>query len=166
MKHIILITLVYCFCVVNATQAQQDHSPNYSFNRKPLKTDTYVQLPLGSIKAKGWLLKQLELQKDGFTGHAEELYPGKDDLGKDADWLGGTGKSWEKAPYYLKGLVALAYTLDDKNLKDKAKSGWIIHYNISRKMDFSARQTCRTGGQECLLCMPYKATMKLLMIKE
>src|SRR5215217_684085 len=106
--------------------AQNPKPVPYSFNRAPLQKEVYAQLPLGSIKAKGWLLKQLELQRDGFTGHAEELYPGKDDLGKDADWLGGLGNSWEKAPYYLKGLVALAYTLDDAGLKLKAQK-WIEH---------------------------------------
>lgn len=96
----------------------------YNFNRAPLKQGVYAQLPLGSIQAKGWLLKQLELQKDGFTGHAEELYPESDNLGKGSDWLGGTGNSWEKAPYYVKGLVALAYTLNDAGLKAKAQK-WI-----------------------------------------
>ncbi|RVU00308.1 DUF1080 domain-containing protein [Mucilaginibacter limnophilus] len=104
-----------------------------NFNRAPLKQDVYIQLPLGSIKAKGWLLKQLELQKSGATGHAEELYPGKDDLGPDADWLGGTGNSWEKAPYYLKGLVALAYTLDDAELKAKAQK-W-IDYTLNHQQE-------------------------------
>lgn len=95
-----------------------------TFNRVPLKNNVYAELPLGSIKAKGWLLKQLENQRDGATGHAEELYPGKDDLGKESNWLGGPGSSWERVPYYLKGLVALAYTLDDAKLKAKAQK-WI-----------------------------------------
>ncbi|MCX2575172.1 beta-L-arabinofuranosidase domain-containing protein [Pedobacter sandarakinus] len=93
----------------------------FHFNSKPLKQDVWVQLPLGSIKAKGWLLKQLEQQRDGATGMAEELYPEKDNLGKDTDWLGGTGSSWERVPYYVKGLIALAYTLDDPALKAKAQ---------------------------------------------
>jgi hypothetical protein len=38
--------------------------------------------------------------------------------------LGGPGSSWEKVPYYLKGLVALAYTFDDPELKAKAQK-WI-----------------------------------------
>jgi len=91
------------------------------FNKTPLKQEVYVQLPIGSIKAKGWLLKQLEQQRDGATGMAEELYPEKDNLGKSTDWLGGDGNSWERVPYYVKGLVALAYTLDDAALKAKAQ---------------------------------------------
>jgi hypothetical protein len=118
---------------LNGAFSQKLDSPLYDFNRAPLKQNVYAQLPLGSIKAKGWLLKQLELQKEGFTGHAEELYPGKDDLGLDADWLGGSGKSWEKAPYYLKGLVALAYTLDNQELKNKAQK-W-IDYSLNHQQE-------------------------------
>ncbi|RZK68745.1 MAG: hypothetical protein EOO85_23675, partial [Pedobacter sp.] len=113
--------------------AQQTPSKIYDFNKAPLKQDVYVQLPLGSIKAKGWLLKQLELQRDGFTGHAEELYPEKENLGAKSDWLGGDGSSWEKVPYYVKGLVALAYTLDDVSLKAKAKK-W-IDYTLDHQQE-------------------------------
>ena len=104
--------------------AQHESGRSYVFNRSPLNTAADVQLPLGSIKAKGWLLKQLELQKDGATGNAEALYPESGNLGPDSDWLGGTGESWERAPYYVKGLVALAYTLNDPELKAKSEK-WI-----------------------------------------
>jgi len=123
---------ICCLLLVSAAFAQKGKSP-YTFNRAPLKQDVYAQLPLGSIKAKGWLLKQLELQKEGFTGHAEELYPEKDNLGANSDWLGGTGNSWEKVPYYVKGLVALAYTLDDAELKAKAKK-W-IDYTLDNQQE-------------------------------
>ena len=104
--------------------AQNESNGQYIFNRSPLNTAAYVQLPLGSIKAKGWLLKQLQLQKDGATGNAEALYPESGNLGAESDWLGGTGESWERAPYYVKGLVALAYTLGDPELKAKSEK-WI-----------------------------------------
>ncbi|GAB3926373.1 beta-L-arabinofuranosidase domain-containing protein [Mucilaginibacter myungsuensis] len=116
------VVLLSCALLANSASAQTN-TP-YTFNRAPLKQNVYAQLPIGSIKAKGWLLKQLELQKTGMTGHAEELYPGKNDLGKDSDWLGGSGNGWEKVPYYVKGLVALAYTLDDAELKAKAQK-WL-----------------------------------------
>ena len=119
-------------CIFTQVNGQLSSS-HYDFNRAPLQQDVYIQLPLGSIKAKGWLLKQLELQKEGFTGQAEMLYPGKDDLGHDADWLGGTGNSWEKAPYYLKGLIALAYTLGDEGLKTKALK-W-INYTLDHQQE-------------------------------
>lgn len=104
--------------------AQNEPGRPYVFNRSPLNTASYAQLPLGSIKARGWLLKQLELQKDGATGNAEALYPESGNLGADSDWLGGSGESWERAPYYVKGLVALAYTLGDRELIAKSEK-WI-----------------------------------------
>ena len=104
--------------------AQQHSVQKYNYNRAPLTKESYIQLPLGSIKAKGWLLMQLELQRDGATGHAEELYHEAENLGTDSDWLGGSGSGWERVPYYVKGLVALAYTLDDAVLKAKVAK-WI-----------------------------------------
>ncbi|MFD2864100.1 beta-L-arabinofuranosidase domain-containing protein [Mucilaginibacter antarcticus] len=125
MRSYKLLTPILTGLLLSANSFAQTTS-KYNFNRAPLKPGAYVQLPLGSIKAKGWLLKQLELQKEGFTGHAEELYPGNNDLGSNSDWLGGTGNGWEKVPYYVKGLTALAYTLNDTELKAKA-SKWITY---------------------------------------
>ena len=34
----------------------------------------YKELPLGSIKADGWLLEQLQRQANGLTGHLDEIY--------------------------------------------------------------------------------------------
>lgn len=81
----------------------------------------FQTLPLGSIKPAGWLKNELRLQADGFTGHLEEVWP---DVGVNSGWLGGTGESWERGPYYLDGLVPLAYLLDDSALMSKAQK-WI-----------------------------------------
>ncbi|MES2827420.1 MAG: beta-L-arabinofuranosidase domain-containing protein [Bacteroidota bacterium] len=132
MRRVNLLTILLPGLLFCADLKAQDNRP-YNFNLSPLKQDVYVQLPLGSIKAKGWLLKQLELQRDGFTGYAEELYPEPENLGKNSDWLGGTGNSWEKVPYYVKGLVALAYTLDDATLKAKAQK-W-IDYTLDHQQE-------------------------------
>ncbi|MBQ3289625.1 MAG: exo-alpha-sialidase [Kiritimatiellae bacterium] len=82
------------------------------------------KLPPGSILAEGWLRRQLELQRDGLTGHAEELY---DDIGL-SDWLTGRNRGgqhvWERGPYYARGLLSLAFALDDERLKAKAKR-WV-----------------------------------------
>ena len=125
MKATTLIVQFFTFAISSsAVLAQNAPHREYVFSRAPLAQGINAELPLGSIKAKGWLLKQLELQRDGATGHAEELYAEKDNLGPETDWLGGKGNSWERVPYYVKGLVALAYTLDDPGLKAKAEK-WI-----------------------------------------
>lgn len=123
MRSSLLFTCVLCVLSL-LVSAQQHPVQKYNYNRAPLAAGSYIQLPLGSIKARGWLLKQLELQRDGATGHAEELYNEAENLGPDSDWLGGNGSGWERVPYYVKGLVALAYTLDDTALKVKAAK-WI-----------------------------------------
>ena len=92
-----------------------------NFNRAPLYPNALAPLPLGSIEPSGWLRNQLQIQADGLTGHIDEFWP---DLGPDSGWLGGDGEGWERGPYYLDGLVPLAYLLRDQGLVDKAQA-WI-----------------------------------------
>jgi hypothetical protein len=77
----------------------------------------FEALPLGSIQAEGWLYNQLRIQADGLTGHLEEHWA---DVGPDNGWIGGNGESWERGPYYLDGLLPLAYILNDEKLIAKA----------------------------------------------
>ena len=97
-------------------------------NRAPLLAVPFVALSLGSVRPEGWLLTQCQLQRDGLTGNAEAVY--SEDLGTNSGWLGGTGESWERSPYYYKGLIALAYTLDDAGLKQKAQKwmDWVLDH--------------------------------------
>lgn len=80
-----------------------------------------LALPLGSITPTGWLERQLRVQASGLSGSIEECWP---DLGPDSGWLGGEGESWERGPYYLDGLLPLAYLLDDDSLKQRV-ARWI-----------------------------------------
>src|SRR5262249_22491726 len=72
-------------------------------------------LPLGSIRPAGWLAGQLRIQASGLSGHLDEFWP---DIA-DSAWFGGQAEGWERVPYWLDGLVPLAYVLDDAALKAK-----------------------------------------------
>jgi hypothetical protein len=90
-------------------------------NRTPLQPNAFNFLPLGAVIPKGWLKKQLQIQAAGLTGHLDEFW---NDVGPNSGWLGGTGESWERGPYYLDGLLPLAYLLNDPILINKAKQ-WV-----------------------------------------
>lgn len=76
----------------------------------------YYELPVGSIKPSGWLLHQLQVMRDGTTGHLDEVHA---KIRNSNGWLGGTGDGWEETPYWLDGAVPLAYLLNDTALKSK-----------------------------------------------
>ncbi|HYF83319.1 MAG TPA: beta-L-arabinofuranosidase domain-containing protein [Clostridia bacterium] len=99
---------------------------NLNINRPPLSKNKFAKLPLTSVKPKGWLLHQLELQADGFTGHIEEEW---EDVGKNNGWLGGSAESWERGPYYCDGLIPLAYLTGDPSLMEKSMKWveWALH---------------------------------------
>jgi hypothetical protein len=84
---------------------------------KRLAPNAFQPLPLGEIRPAGWLARQLRIQADGLGGHLDEFWP---DVGPNSGWLGGTGESWERGPYFLDGLLPLAWQLDDAGLKAKA----------------------------------------------
>jgi hypothetical protein len=96
-------------------------------NRAPLLTTPFVPLPLGSVRPQGWLLTQCQLQRDGLTGNAEAIYAA--DIGTNSGWLGGSGDNWERSPYYFKGLISLAYVMNDAGLKLKAQKwmDWLLN---------------------------------------
>lgn len=87
-----------------------------------LAENPYKELPLGSIKPQGWLKEMLVRQKTGSTGKLDQLYPAV--MSQRNGWLGGDGDQWERGPYWLDGLLPLAYLLNDKELIAKTKP-WI-----------------------------------------
>jgi uncharacterized protein len=91
-----------------------------------LNAPHFAPLPLGTVRPVGWLARQLRLQADGISGHLDEFWPDVQQSG----WFGGDTESWERAPYWLDGLVPLAFVLDDPILKDKAHRyvGYVIEH--------------------------------------
>jgi DUF1680 family protein len=88
--------------------------------RSALRPLCFRPLPLRAIQPAGWLANQLRIQAQGLTGHLDEFWP---DVANSA-WIGGTGEGWERGPYWLDGLVPLAFLLDDPALKAKAHT-WV-----------------------------------------
>lgn len=100
------------------------------FPQAPLMQQPFALLPAGSIKAAGWLRRQLEIQAGGLGGHLDEFWP---IVGSDSGWLGGKGESWEDGPYFLDGLVPLAWQLDSPQLKAKAMR--FIYWTLNHPWD-------------------------------
>src|SRR5258708_16073059 len=96
------------------------HMAKQTKSTRGLVENAFTTLPLGSIRPAGWLSTQLRIQAAGLTGHLDEFWP---DLA-DSAWIGGKGEGWERGPYWLDGLVPLAFLLDDERLKQKAQH-WI-----------------------------------------
>src|SRR5690349_23843259 len=80
-----------------------------------LANPTFRPLPIAEIRPQGWLARQLRIQADGLSGHLDEFWP---DV-KDSQWFGGTAEGWERAPYWLDGVIPLAWLLDDRPLKSR-----------------------------------------------
>lgn len=99
---------------------------HYAGNREPLLASPLVRLPVGAVKPRGWLRKQMLLMADGFTGHLDEL---SDFLRPEGNaWLDPKGEGdksfWEELPYWLKGFGDLGYLLDDQRIVKEARR-WI-----------------------------------------
>ena len=123
---IVILAGVLTLCSLHEATA----NTHYNSSRAPLLETPFVRLPLGSVQAEGWLLQQLNLQKEGLTGNGEELYG---DIGQSA-WIGGSNDSWERGPYYAKGLIPLAYILNDTELINKSQK-WIDSVIDSQRAD-------------------------------
>lgn len=74
-------------------------------NRKKLVRATFDPLPPGHIRPAGWLLRQLQIQTERLTGHLDKFWPDIANSGR----IGGTADAWERGPYWLDGLVPLAF---------------------------------------------------------
>jgi hypothetical protein len=97
----------------------------YPTNKDPLLASPLTKLPLGSVHAKGWLQKQLDLMKDGFSGHLSEISSFCKFDGNAWTHPRGEGQfGWEEVPYWLKGFVDLGYLTGDARILSESKR-WI-----------------------------------------
>ena len=89
-----LSLLCMCGLSISMLGKENENTENYRNNRPPLFQKEYMELPLGSIKARGWLQEMLERQRKGATSQMDVLYP--EVMGKRNGWLGGDGDQWER----------------------------------------------------------------------
>lgn len=129
-KKIKNLILPFLFVGILPLQAQQTKVSNYTNNRYPLLQKPFVELPIGTIKPKGWLEEQMNRMATGMTGHMDSIY--EKVMGQRNGWLGGDGDVWERGPYWIDGLLPLAYILDNKELKQKVQP-WIEWTLASQK---------------------------------
>ncbi|MBP3679283.1 MAG: glycoside hydrolase family 127 protein [Bacteroidaceae bacterium] len=129
-KSILLTMAATAFSALVTASTSDGVSGNYSNNRQPLLQKTYIELPIGAIKAEGWMQEQLIRMKNGMTGNLDKIY--EKVMGPRNGWLGGDGDVWERGPYWIDGLLPLAYLLDDDGLKEKVKP-WIEWTLASQK---------------------------------
>src|SRR5204862_6762002 len=111
--------------VLAEAKGSVDSKPNYVSNRAPLEPSSFIKLPIGNIEPRGWLRHQLELERDGMTGHLKEISPWLD-MSKSA-WASKTGegeRGWEEMPYWLKGYGDLGYVMKDEKIIAEARK-WI-----------------------------------------
>ena len=127
MKYLLVSSTIIIFFVLAGCRKAPERSL-YPINPRPLVQEAYIKLPLGSVKPEGWLKDQLNIQAEGLTGHLDEFW---EDLVY-SGWKGKGGESWERGPYYLDGLVPLAYILDDNRLKLKVEEWMDFILNSSR----------------------------------
>lgn len=123
----------------DATVVRVDRLPvavrnkHYVSNQTPLMPQQFVKLPVGSISPEGWLLKQLELQRDGLNGHLGEISAWLQK--EDNSWLKTGGKwGWEEVPYWLRGYGNLAYIMKDEAMLKETKF-WIEGILKSQRKD-------------------------------
>ena len=128
----------------------------YPSNREPLAHEYFVKLPVTSVKPGGWLRRQLELQRDGLTGHLDEISIW---LSKpDNAWLSKDGKGkhgWEELPYWLKGFANIGYMLGDAAMIGRAKF-WIdaVLANQRESGDFGPDVFKGAGNRDLWTNMP------------
>ncbi len=131
-------------CYASAQKIQASAQPStvnnrinahYGGNRAPLLRSYFTRLPITAFTPGGWLRKQIDLQKEGLTGHLGEISIW---LSKtDNAWLSKDGKGkwgWEELPYWLKGYGDIAYVTGDKKMIEETKF-WISNVLANQRPD-------------------------------
>ncbi len=94
----------YCPCMVGcllpAVASAQQAANAPVMNRAPLEPNAFNSAASRSGASARLAAETGADQAAGLTGHLDEFW---NDVGPNSGWLGGTGESWERGPYYLEG---------------------------------------------------------------
>jgi len=143
--RVIVCVAVMISVMLAGAESITDTNKWYPTNRAPLKKTKYVLLPVCTVRPAGWLNQQLQLWAHGITGHLFEFAPtAQDDIGtfiRNSQWRNDTytGDRWEAGPYYVNGLIPLAYLLNDTRLIAECQN-W-INTMIKHRTDWFANVT-------------------------
>ncbi|MER7410995.1 MULTISPECIES: beta-L-arabinofuranosidase domain-containing protein [Streptomyces] len=88
------------------------HGGLYSPNAAPLAPTSFLRLPPGTVRARGWLAGQLKLQLNGLCGQYEKISHFLDF--NETGWVHPEKEGWEEVTYWLRGYVALAIATRDE----------------------------------------------------
>ncbi|KAM3587059.1 hypothetical protein VKS41_002105 [Umbelopsis sp. WA50703] len=128
-----------CAVSTNATLAASDDGsgaqqwmflPVGASATAPLEPFQFAPLNVGEIKPAGWLRDQLEIQANGLAGHLYDFYS----YINDNPWIGGNSDYadlHESGPYWLNGMVPLAFQLEDDRLLGQVNA--YVDYIISHQ---------------------------------
>jgi uncharacterized protein len=117
-----IFSLVIVFLALALVGCRSKHTASEKVSYKHL-----TRLPLGNVTAEGWLKTQLERNKAGMGGHLDELEPemiAKPYIDRNYKSQVSPGWSGEISGTYWTGFVQLAFTLNDEELKAKARK-WV-----------------------------------------
>ena len=149
MKHLVIPAVLFALAFLSTRAGAPEDPPDgaaatavgvppavapnrhYPSNRPPLTVNPLVKLPIGTIEPRGWLMAQLRLMRDGFTGRLAEI---SRFLGDDSGWITMKGKGWEEMPYWLKGYGDLGYLLKDAAVR-KETERWLGYAFRSQARD-------------------------------
>lgn len=96
----------------------------------PLHEPAFRPAALGEITPQGWLAEQLRIQARGLSGHLDRFWP---DV-KDSAWTGGAAEGWERMPYWLDGVIPLAWLLRDQPLQQRI-TGYVDYILAHQRAD-------------------------------
>lgn len=71
----LIICMVLSAIIPPAVSGENLRNSHYITNQPPLYAKMFTELPLGAIRARGWLHEQLQTMARGMTGHLDEVYP-------------------------------------------------------------------------------------------